>query len=275
MEKDTVAIIGPQSSVVAHIISHVANELQVPLVSFAATDPTLASLQYPFFVRTTHSDQFQMSSVADLVEYYGWKLVTAVFIDDDYGRNGIAALGDELAKRKLKISYKAAIKPGAKKSEMAAVLVRAAMMESRVFVLHANADSGLAVFSLAYNLSMTSGGYVWIATDWLSSVLDSSPRPDMGLMSIMQGVLTLRQHTENTRRKKILASQWSALAKGDSDGSKFLLNSYGLYTYDTVWIIAHALDAFFSMGGNISFSHDPKLHEAAGGALNFEALSIF
>jgi glutamate receptor, ionotropic, plant len=72
MEKDTVAIIGPQSSVVAHIISHVANELQVPLVSFAATDPTLASLQYPFFVRTTHSDQFQMSSVADLVEYYGW-----------------------------------------------------------------------------------------------------------------------------------------------------------------------------------------------------------
>ncbi|GJN01934.1 hypothetical protein PR202_ga19239 [Eleusine coracana subsp. coracana] len=130
--------------------------------------------------------------VADLVEYYGWKLVTAVFIDDDYGRNGIAALGDELAKRKLKILYKAAIKPGAKKSEMAAVLVKATMMESRVFVLHANVDSGIAVFSLAYNLSMTSGGYVWIATDWLSSYLDSSPRLDMGLMSIMQGVLTLR-----------------------------------------------------------------------------------
>ncbi|KAK3143880.1 hypothetical protein QOZ80_4AG0306160 [Eleusine coracana subsp. coracana] len=275
MEKDTVAVIGPQSSVVAHVISHVANELQVPLLSFAATDPTLSSLQYPFFVRTTHSDQFQMAAVADLVEYYGWKLVTAVFIDDDYGRNGIAALGDELAKRKLKILYKAAIKPGAKKSEMAAVLVKATMMESRVFVLHANVDSGIAVFSLAYNLSMTSGGYVWIATDWLSSYLDSSPRLDMGLMSIMQGVLTLRQHTQNTRKKKILASQWSALVKGDSGGSGFLVNSYGLYTYDTVWIIAHALDAFFDMGGNISFSLDHKLHVAGRGALNFEALSIF
>ncbi|TVU16009.1 hypothetical protein EJB05_39555 [Eragrostis curvula] len=275
MEKDTVAIIGPQSSVIAHVISHVANELQVPLVSFAATDPTLTSLQYPYFVRGTHSDQFQMASVADLVEYYGWKLVTAVFIDDDYGRNGISALGDELDKRKLKILYKAAIKPGAKKSEMAAVLVRAAMMESRVFILHANVDSGLAVLSLAYNLSMTSGGYVWIATDWLSSFLDSSPRLDMGLMSVLQGVLTLRQHTQNTRRKKILSSQWSALAKGDSGGSSFLLNSYGFYAYDAVWIIAHALDAFFNMGGNISFSLDPKLHQVAGGTLNFDALSIF
>jgi hypothetical protein len=46
-------------------------------------------------------------------------------------------------------------------------------------------------------------------------------------------------------------------------GGRFLLNSYGLDTYDTVWIIAQALDAFFSMGGNIVFSHAPKLHEAA------------
>ncbi|KAL6652157.1 hypothetical protein ACP70R_011082 [Stipagrostis hirtigluma subsp. patula] len=275
MERDTVAIIGPQSSVVAHVISHVANELQVPLMSFAATDPTLSSLQYPFFVRTTHSDQFQMAAIAQVVEYYGWTLVTAIFIDDDYGRNGISSLGDELAKRRMKILYKAAIKPGAKKSEIASVLVKAAMMESRVFILHANADSGLAVLSLAHNLGMTSSGYVWIATDWLSSFLDSAFRLDIGLLSTMQGVLTLRQHTQNTRRKNMLASEWSALAKGDNGGSRFLLNSYGLYAYDTVWMIAHALDAFFSSGGNISFSIDPKLREVAGGALHLEAMSVF
>jgi len=275
MEKDTVAIIGPQSSVVAHVISHVANELQVPLMSFAATDPTLTSLQYPFFVRTIHSDQFQMASVADLVDYYGWKMVTAVYIDDDYGRNGISSLSDELAKRRLKILYKAAIRPGATKSEMAAVLVKAAMMESRVFILHAHDDSGLAVFSLAYNLTMTSGGYVWIATDWLSAVLDSSLHLDSGLLSTMQGVLTLRQHTENTNRKKTLASQWSTLVKEDKGGSRVLLNASGLYAYDTVWMLAHALDAFFNSGGNISFSPDPRLHAVAGGALNFDALSIF
>jgi ionotropic glutamate receptor len=46
MEKEVVAVVGPQSSVVAHVVSYVANELRVSLVSFAATDPPLASTQY-------------------------------------------------------------------------------------------------------------------------------------------------------------------------------------------------------------------------------------
>ena len=275
MEKDTVAIIGPQSSVLAHVVSHVANELQVPILSFAATDPTLTPLQFPFFVRTTHSDHFQMAAVADLVNYYGWKQVTAIYIDDDYGRNGISSLGDELAKRRSKILYKAAVRPGAKKSEMATVLIRVAMMESRVLILHANPDSGLALLLLARNLGMTSSGYVWIATDWLGSFLDASPHQDMDLVSAMQGVLTLRQHTENTRRKSVLASKWRALVKKDNVDNRFLINSYGLYAYDTVWMIAHALDAFFTRGGNISFSVYPKLREIAGGGLQLGAMTVF
>jgi ionotropic glutamate receptor len=70
MENDTVAIVGPQQSVLAHVVSHIANELHVPLLSFAATDPALSSLQFPYFVRTTQSDLFQMSAVAEIVGYY-------------------------------------------------------------------------------------------------------------------------------------------------------------------------------------------------------------
>ncbi|KAJ8625648.1 hypothetical protein MRB53_034178 [Persea americana] len=42
MATDIVAIIGPQSSAVAHVISHVANELQVPLLSFSVPDPKMS-----------------------------------------------------------------------------------------------------------------------------------------------------------------------------------------------------------------------------------------
>ena len=91
MATETVAVIGPQSSVVAHTISHVANELQVPLLSFAATDPTLSSLQFPYFVRTTRSDSYQMTAIAEMVDYYGWNDVMGVFLDDDYGRTGVSA----------------------------------------------------------------------------------------------------------------------------------------------------------------------------------------
>lgn len=175
METDVVAVIGPQSSVVAHIISHVVNELQTPLLSFAATDPTLNSLQFPYFVRTTQSDLHQMAAIAEIVEHYDWKQVIAIFIDDDYGRNGILALSDKLAERRCKITYKVGIQPQSENNhgDIMDLLVKVALMESRVIILHVNPKSGLTVFSIAKYLGMMGNGYVWIATDWLSTFLDT------------------------------------------------------------------------------------------------------
>lgn len=160
-----VAIIGPQSSAIAHAISHIVNELHVPLLSFAATDPTLSALQYPFILRTTQSDYFQMYAVADIVEFYGWREVIAIFVDDDYGRNGISVLGDALAKKRAKISFKAALPPRATRSVISDLLVEVNLMESRVYVVHVNPDSGLTIFSIAKSLGMMNSGYAWIATD--------------------------------------------------------------------------------------------------------------
>ncbi|XP_076949315.1 glutamate receptor 3.3-like [Bidens hawaiensis] len=270
MERDTVAIVGPQSSVVAHIISHVVNELQVPLLSFAATDPTLTNLQFPYFVRTTQSDLHQMTAVAEIVDYYGWRDVIAIFIDDDYGRNGVLALDDTLAAKRCRISSKVGIPPGSEygRSEIMDILVKIALMESRVIVLHVYPDMGFLVFSVAQYLGMMGDGYVWIATDWLSSYLDSNIPYPSDKMENMQGVVALRQHTPDSLKKRELVSKWRKLT---SVG----LNSYGLYAYDTVWIVAHALEAFFSQGGVISFSNDSRLSSGGLEDLHLDALNIF
>lgn len=273
METDVVAIIGPQCSVVAHIISHVANELQVPLLSFAATDPTLSSLQFPFFVRTSQSDLYQMTAVAEIVEYYGWKEVIAVFIDDDGGRNGVSTLNDKLAERRCRISYKVGIQPDSvvNRGAIMNILVKVALMQSRIVVLHVfDPTIGFKVFSVANYLGMMGNGYVWIATDWLSSVLDSSSPLPSDTMDTIQGVLTLRQHTPDSDRKKAFISRWNKIT-----GGSLGLNSYGLYAYDSVWLLAHALDAFFKQGGVVSFSSDSRIHSVAGSTLHLEALSIF
>ncbi|KAI4317046.1 hypothetical protein L6164_024957 [Bauhinia variegata] len=273
METDVVAIIGPQSSVVAHIISHIANELQVPLLSFAATDPTLSSLQFPYFVRTTQSDLFQMSAVAEIVDYYGWKDIIAIFVDDEYGRNGVSALDDQLAGKRCRISHKAGIKsgPGVDRGEIMDLLVKIALMQSRVIVVHVNVDSGFMIFNVAHYLGMLGNGYVWIATDWLSSVLDSTSLSSQ-MMDSLQGVVVLRQHTPDSDRKRAFFSRWNKLTGG---GASLGLHPYGLYAYDSIWLVAHALDAFFNQGGTISFSNDSRIQGAAKGNLNLEAMSIF
>lgn len=59
-----------------------------------------------------------------------------------------------------------------------------------------------------------------------------------------------------------------------SNGS-IRLNSYGLYAYDTVWIIARAVKSLLDQGTNISFSDDPSLKDFNNGDLNLSALNIF
>ncbi|PWA76693.1 glutamate receptor 3.4 [Artemisia annua] len=271
MENDVVAAIGPQSSGIAHVISHVVNELQIPLLSFGATDPTLSSLQYPYFIRTTQNDYHQMSAITDLVTHFEWKEVIAIFVDDDYGRNGISALGDALANKRAKISYKASFTPGASLNDITEKLTEVNLMECRVFVVHVNPDSGLQVFKVADKLGMLNSGYVWISTDWLTSVLDSSDLPDLDTMNLIQGVVALRQHTSSSDRKKSFTSKWKSIK--DKDTSSF--NSYALYAYDSVWLLAHALDTFLKSGESITFSYDSQLINNNGSELKLSALRIF
>ncbi|KAJ7953238.1 Glutamate receptor [Quillaja saponaria] len=277
MERDTVAIIGPQTSTTAHVISHIANELQVPILSFSATDPTLSSLEFPFFIRTAHSDIFQMAAIAELVDYYGWREVIAIYVDDDQGRNGIAALGDKLAERRCKISYKAPMRPEASREDITDVLVKVALAESRIIVLHTNTLSGPRVFNAAHYLGMLGTGYVWIATNSLSALIDTdSPLPSDAMDNI-QGVLTLRMYTPDSEPKRKFVSRWSNLTKGQSNdfGGPLGLSAFGLYAYDTVWLLAHALDAFFNQGNQITFSNDSKLSNIHGGSLHLDAVNIF
>ncbi|XP_027360902.1 glutamate receptor 3.6-like isoform X2 [Abrus precatorius] len=275
MARHTVAIIGPHSSVTAHVITHIANELQVPLLSFSALDPTLSSLQFPFFIRTCHSDLYQMAAIADLVDHYGWKDVIAVYIDDDNGRNGIGALGDKLAEKRCKISYKAPLSPEATREEITNVLVQVALAESRVIVVHANTVWGPKVFNVAKYLGMMGTGYVWIATAFLSALIDIYNPVPLDSMDEIQGVLTPRVYTPDSELKRRFVSRWKNLTSGNNANVPFGLSFLALYAYDTVYALAHALDAFFKQGNQITFSDDSRLSLISGDNLHLDALKIF
>ncbi|CAH2051473.1 unnamed protein product [Thlaspi arvense] len=274
METDVVAIIGPQTSIMAHVLSHLANELSVPMLSFTALDPTLSPLQFPFFVQTAPSDLFLMRAVAEMITYYGWSDVVALYNDDDNSRNGVTALGDELEERRCRISYKAVLPLDVVISspvEIIEELTKIRGMESRIIVVNTFPNTGKMIFEEAERLGMMEKGYVWIATTWLSSLLDSGFPLDTKSLS---GVLTLRLHTPDSRKKRDFAARWKNKLS-NSNNKTVGLNVYGLYAYDTVWIIARAIKTHLEAGGNLSFSHDAKLSSLKGEALNLSALSRF
>ncbi|XP_057457892.1 glutamate receptor 3.7 [Lotus japonicus] len=275
LEKGVVAIIGPQSSAQAHIISQIADAVQVPLISYAATDPTLSSLQFPLFFRTIQSDSEQMTAMADLIEFNGWKEVNAVFLDDDYGRNGVSALSDELEKRRLKIAHKLPLSIHFDEDEITHLLNQSKIFGTRVYVVHVNPDPGLRIFSVAHKLQMMANGYVWLVTDWLSATLDSLYPVNQTSLSILQGVVGLRQHIPDSRKKRAFVSRWIKMQK--ISVAKTSLNSYGFYAYDTVWAVALSIHKFLEVHKNITFSLDDShmLPQSEGIGIQLEKLKIF
>ena len=56
---------------------------------------------------------------------------------------------------------------------------------------------------------------------------------------------------------------------------KYVIIIKSLYAYDTIWLVAYALNSFFNQGGIISFSNDSRLHSIEGSNLHLDAMSIF
>lgn len=237
LERDVVAIIGPQSSTVSHMVSQIANGVQVPIISYAATDPTLSSLQFPYFFRTTQSDSYQMAAMANLIDFYGWKEVIAIYVDDEYGRNGVFSLDDEVEKRMSKISYKLALPTNFDLNDITDVLNKSIPYGPRVYIIHIHPDPALKIFEVANKLNMMTEDYVWLATDWLCTTLASFTPSNQSAFGIIEGVVGLCQHTPQASRKKNFGS-----------------NVYGLYAYDAVWAVAHTIDTFLNQEKNMTFS---------------------
>ncbi|KAL0319846.1 UNVERIFIED_CONTAM: Glutamate receptor 3.7 [Sesamum radiatum] len=252
IEKEVVAIVGPQSSAIACIISHIANGLHIPVISYAATNPTLSSLQFPYFLRTTATDSNQMAAVADIIDFYDWKEIIAVFVDNDYGRNGVTALGHELARKRATISYKLPLCPEYNISEISDVLSKSKALGPRVYVVHIDPDPSLKFFRIVKELNMITSNYIWLTTDWLSSTLDSLPG-DRDSLEILQGVVTLRPYIPNNPKKKAFTARWRNMQL------KAKFTTYGLYAYDTMWLVAHSIDRFLKENGGLTFSLNNKL----------------
>ncbi|GJT76554.1 glutamate receptor 3.2-like protein [Tanacetum coccineum] len=90
--------------------------------------------------------------------------VTAIFTDSDQFRNAINVFGNELTMKCCRLS-------------------------------------GKAPLLISKSLGMMKRGYIWIATTWLSTILDSIGIPPKNAKTL-HGVLTLCPHTPDSYRKK-------------------------------------------------------------------------
>ena len=70
------------------------------------------------------------------------------------------------------------------------------------------------VLNVAKYLGIMESGFVWIATDWISNILDINSPLSSDVIDDFQGVITLRVYTPNSELKRKFVSRWSNLTSG-------------------------------------------------------------
>lgn len=198
----------------------------------------------------------------------------AIYTDDDFGNNGVAALGDALQVVGTTIIYKANLDPAITIDGITSILTDLTLLESRVYIVHVSPDVGRMLFTMAEQLQMITTGYVWIVTEAMSYVMNDLTN-DSSFLTSLQGVIGTRSYIPSTPQLQAYITGWEKLYANDkSVGATQMNNVYALYAYDAVWLVAHALRNFLAAGGNTTFVAPPVYPADAGGNSELAKLNV-
>ncbi|KAJ6819027.1 glutamate receptor 2.5-like isoform X1 [Iris pallida] len=236
------AIIGPITSSQAKFVAELGNKTQVPLLSFSATSPSLSSARTPYFVRTTLNDSSQVGAIAAIVESYGWREAVLVYEESEYGCGIIPFLIDAFNSIDTRVPYRCVLPANASDELINMELDKMKAMPTRVFVVHMMSMLGSRLFPLARAGGLMSKGYVWIATDGLTNVLDTM---DPNVLGSMEGMLGVQPYIPKSTSLSKFSARWRERFVRDNPSVTVPPTdptAFQLWAYDTTWALALAAE---------------------------------
>ncbi|KAK1276934.1 Glutamate receptor 2.9 [Acorus gramineus] len=236
------AILGPQRSSQAKFIAELGNKARVPVISSSARSPSLSSAQIPYFVQAALSTSSQARAIAALFSAYNWREAIVVYEDTDFGSSAIPYLVDALQGVGAQVPYRIVIPHSASDDQIVRELNQTTYMQTRVFLVHMTFDIGSRLFSNAAKAGMMREGYVWIATDALTSLFGYMDEP---VLNLMRGVLGVKPHIPSTKRLGAFEGKWkmSFRSRSCSDNVDAADPSlFAVWAYDAIWALATAVE---------------------------------
>ena len=244
------------------------DKAHVPIITFSATSPSLASIPSSYFFRIAQTDSAQVNAIGALVQAFGWKEAVPIYADNEYGKGVIPFLTNALQQVYVRIPYQSSISPSATDQDIRAELYKLMTMQTRVFVVHMTPNNqGVRLFTIAKEVGMMSKGYVWIVTDGLANELNSF---NSSVIESMEGVLGVRTYIPKTKQLDEFRVRWKR---------KFLqenptlvdtnLNVFGVWAYDAVTALAMAIEKVDTK--NLGFS---KSSDTSSNSTDLERIGV-
>ncbi|KAM0864338.1 hypothetical protein ACQ4PT_043951 [Festuca glaucescens] len=137
---------------------------------------------------------------------------------------------------------RASVPSDADDARIDAVLYRLMAMPTRVFVVHMLYPLAARLFRRAKKAGMMSEEYVWVATDGVGGFMDRLSPEDV---DAMQGVVSLQPYVELTDDVKNFSARLRERSRLENPSDTDVVDStlMRLWSYDTAWAIASAVEA--------------------------------
>ncbi|KAL3329667.1 hypothetical protein AABB24_033828 [Solanum stoloniferum] len=260
------AIIGPISSMQADFLINLGQKLQVPIISFSATSPSISSFRNQYFVRTTHNDSSQVKPISSIIQSFGWRQIVPIYIDNQFGEGIIPFLADALEEINTRIPYRSVISEFATSDQIKSELLKLMNMQTRVFIVHMPISLGSNLFAMAKEIGMMSEGFVWIVTDAMANQLNSM---DASVIESMEGVIGVKPYVPKSKKVEDFTQRWKMKFREENPRIVDVeLDVYGLWAYDSATALAMAVEKSRISG---AFFRKPNV---SGNATDLEAVGV-
>uniref|UniRef100_A0A4W3GWZ3 Extracellular calcium-sensing receptor-like n=1 Tax=Callorhinchus milii TaxID=7868 RepID=A0A4W3GWZ3_CALMI len=157
-------IIGDPSSTQSMILSQTLAPFQIPVLSYYSTCSCLSNkFEFPTFLRTIPSDNYQVKAMAQLVKRFGWTWIGFVANDDDYGQYGLQIFKDEIQHSGVCIAFIEFVPKIYSKAKVLNIVDTIKISSARVVILFAGDVVLLPVMKELLKQNVT--GRQWIASE--------------------------------------------------------------------------------------------------------------
>ncbi|KAK2414371.1 glutamate receptor 2.5 [Trifolium repens] len=247
------AIMGPITTMEANFVIKLGDKAHIPIVTFSATSPSLASLQSPYFFQISQIDSAQVKAITSIIQAFGWKQVVPIYIDNSFGEGLIPYLTNVLQQANIQIPYLSAISLSATDDAITQELYKImTTIPTRVFIVHMTPNLGSKLFAMAKKIGMMGQGYVWIVTDSIANLFNSL---NFNVWESMEGVIGVRTYIPRTKKLDDFRVRWKR--KFISNNPTLVdmnLSIFGVWAYDATIALAMAIE---EVGiGNTKFGYN-------------------
>ncbi len=274
---EVVGLIGSESSTTTTQMANLFTSFKIPHVSYLATGHTLNDRhKYPYFMRTVPADTEQATAIVDILEHFNWTYISVVYAQGDYGAEGFKVLQEKTKGKKICIAVEYELKRNMNMAQYQYMVVKL-MMETNasVVVVYTPLEEALKILTVAKRLKVRH--ITWIASDaWLRDINDV-----MGFEAETLGALSVNIVSSNVSRFDRYFQSLSPFIETDNpwyhefwehyhnctpkqdrmnkfkqcspdlrftDGKHYLPDNLVSLVFDTINVIAHAIDQTIQSG---------------------------